>query len=59
MTAFPDLEVGMDGLDVSTEHAKYLWTLTGTNGGPDGTGNSVRLSGYEEWIIDDEGLIAE
>jgi hypothetical protein len=59
MTAFPDLEVRMDHLDVTADHIKYIWTLTGTNDGPDGTGNKVHISGFEEWIIDEDGLIAE
>ena len=33
-------------------------TFTGTNTGPGGTGKSVRVSGYEEWTMDDDGLIA-
>jgi hypothetical protein len=31
----------------------------GTNTGPGGTGNRVRISGFEEWRIGDDGLIAE
>jgi nuclear transport factor 2 (NTF2) superfamily protein len=54
MTAFPDLEVLMDGL----RGTEYHWTLVGTNTGPGGTGNSVRICGYEEWTIGDDGLIA-
>jgi len=38
---------------------KHHWTLTGTNTGPLGTGNTVRISGYEEWRMGDNGLIAE
>jgi hypothetical protein len=37
----------------------YRWTLAGTNSGPGGTGNRVRISGFEEWRIGDDGLIAE
>ena len=59
MTAFPDLEVRMDHLDVTADHIKFIWTLTGTNDGPDGTGNKVCISGFEQWIIDEDGLIAE
>jgi predicted ester cyclase len=32
--------------------------LTGTNTGPDGTGNRVQISGYELWKIAND-LIAE
>lgn len=58
MTAFPDLVVAMDSLSVDGSHAVYHWTLTGTNTGPGGTGKPVRISGYEEWTIGPDGLIA-
>jgi nuclear transport factor 2 (NTF2) superfamily protein len=54
MTAFPDMEVLMDEL----RGGEYHWTLVGTNTGPGGTGNRVRISGYEEWTVGDDGLIA-
>jgi hypothetical protein len=59
MTAFPDMIVEMDSLTIKTENVIYHWKLTGTNTGPGGTGNPVRISGYEEWTIGDDGLIAE
>ena len=59
MTSFSDLEVQMDRLDTTPDHVVYLWTLTGTNDGLDGTGNRVHISGYEEWIFDEDQLIAE
>jgi hypothetical protein len=59
MTAFPDMVVSMDGLSADGHRAIYRWTLTGTNTGPGGTGRAVRISGYEEWTIGSEGLIAE
>ena len=59
MTAFPDMQVLMDGLDVEGEKAVYRWTLVGTNTGPGGTGRGVRISGFEEWRIGPDGLIAE
>ncbi len=31
----------------------------GTNTGPGGTGNAVRFSGYEDWKIGADSLIAE
>ena len=37
----------------------YKWTLEGTNGGPSGTGKRVRISGFEEWRIGNDGLVAE
>ena len=58
MVAFPDIKVLMDDLAVQGESAEYHWTLVGTNTGPGGTGKSVRISGFEEWTIDDDGVIA-
>ncbi len=59
MTAFPDMVVRMDAISLDADRAVYRWTLTGTNTGPGGTGNAVRISGYEEWTIGANGLIAE
>jgi len=58
MTAFPDLVVQMEEVVVEGDGAIYRWTLTGTNTGPDGTGNAVHIRGYEEWTIGADGLIA-
>ena len=58
MTAFPDLHLDMDALVMKKEGAEYHWTLTGTNTGPGGTGNRVRISGFERWGIGADGLIA-
>ena len=58
MTSFPDLQVFLDDLVWQDDGATYHWTLTGTNDGPGGTGRSVKISGYEVWRIDSEGLIA-
>jgi len=59
MTAFPDLKVTMSDVSGDENHAIYRWTLDGTNTGPGGTGARVHISGYEEWRIGDDGLIAE
>ncbi len=59
MTAFPDMQVVMDNLLVQGDRAVYHWTLIGTNTGPGGTGQRVRISGFEEWKLGDDGLIAE
>ena len=59
MTTFPDMVVTMDKLVRDKEGTKFHWTLTGTNTGPGGTGKRVRISGYELWKIDNDGLIAE
>ena len=58
MTAFPDLYLDMDTLVMQEEGGEYHWTLTGTNAGPGGTGNRVRISGFERWRIGADGLIA-
>jgi len=59
MTAFPDLVVQMDKLTVQDSQVTYHWTLSGTHTGLGGTGNSVRVSGFEEWRFGPDGLIAE
>lgn len=59
MSAFPDLVVTMDKLSIQHPGATYHWTLTGTNTGPEGTGNSVRISGYEIWRFAPDSLITE
>jgi steroid delta-isomerase-like uncharacterized protein len=59
MTAFPDMVVEMDSVRREGASAVFRWTWTGTNSGPGGTGNAVRISGYEEWTLDAHGLIAE
>jgi predicted ester cyclase len=62
MRDFPDMIVTMDDLRIggrSSCDAAFHWTLIGTNAGPGGTGNPVRISGYELWKIDNNGLIAE
>ena len=59
LTAFPDLQVALDQLLVAGNSAFFVWTLTGTNTGPGGTGNFVRVSGIEVWEMGESGLIAE
>ena len=59
MTAFPDIVVKMDRLVVKGAKTEYHWTLTGTNTGPGGTGKFVKISGFEEWRLGPDGLIAE
>jgi predicted ester cyclase len=56
-TALPDMQVYLDNLVVGGDQIEYHWTFTGTNTGPGGTGNAVRVVGYEEWTIGDDGLI--
>jgi len=59
MEAFPDMVVTMDSVSQKGNQATFHWTWTGTNTGPGGTGRSVRISGYEEWTFDADGLILE
>jgi hypothetical protein len=59
MTTFPDMQVLFDDLRSEGEFAIYHWTLIGTNTGPGGTGHRVRISGFEQWTIGGDGLIAE
>jgi len=59
MTTFPDMVVTFDKLKSHGDQKEFHWTLTGTNTGPGGTGNKVRISGYELWKIDNDGLIAQ
>jgi uncharacterized protein (TIGR02246 family) len=58
MTALPDMQVLMDDLVIEDGGIEFHWTFTGTNTGPGGTGNRVRVTGFEEWTIGDDGLIA-
>lgn len=59
MEAFPDMVVALDSLVPGPPIVEFHWTLTGTNTGPGGTGKRVRISGYEEWTLDADGLVAE
>ena len=59
MDAFPDMLVRLDELRLRGDYVKFHWYWTGTNTGPRGTGNAVDLRGFEQWTLDDEGLILE
>lgn len=59
MTAFPDMVVKVDRMEPQGDHAVFHWIWTGTNSGPGGTGKSVRMTGYEVWTLDRDGLIAD
>ena len=59
MDAFQDMVVSMDSLITKSEKTRFYWTLTGTNNGTNGTGNKVNISGFEEWTLNDDGLIQE
>ena len=51
----PDLALTCDGVRAAGGHALYLWTFTGTHAG---SGNRVKVSGWEEWDFGPDGLIA-
>jgi SnoaL-like polyketide cyclase len=57
--AFPDIQVFMDDVVLNDDAVEYHWTFTGTNTGPGGTGKAVRITGFEEWTIGDDGLVVE
>jgi len=59
MTAFPDMVVRMVEVRREADYIEFHWHWTGTNTGPGGTGNAVDLRGYEQWTLDDNGLILE
>jgi hypothetical protein len=59
ITTFPDIQVFMDDVVFKDEVVELHWTFTGTNTGPGGTGKQVRISGFEEWTLGDDGLVAE
>ena len=59
MRDFPEMIVTFDKLEPRGEATAFHWTLIGTNTGPGGAGNRVRISGYELWKIDNKGLISE
>lgn len=59
MDAFPDMIVTMDSLVDQSIKTQFHWTLTGTNTGSGGTGNKVNISGFEEWIINEDERIQE
>jgi hypothetical protein len=56
MRDFPDMTVTVDKVEPRKDRIAFHWTLTGTYAG---TGNRVRIRGYELWKIDEAGLIAE
>jgi len=58
MSAFPDMELFLDALEIHSGQVTYHWTFVGTNNGPGGGGHTVRFSGYEEWTFAEDDLIA-
>jgi len=59
MTTLPDLKLYMDDVVQTQSGTIYQWTLEGTDCGPGGSGNRIQISGYEEWQLGADGLIAK
>ncbi len=59
MSAFPDMVVKLVELRRFGDQVQFHWHWTGTNTGPGGNGNAVDLRGYEQWTLDDGGLILQ
>jgi hypothetical protein len=51
----PDLTLRCDGVRSAGVHIVYLWTFTGTHAG---SGKPVAVTGWEEWQVGNDGLIA-
>ncbi len=51
----PDLSLMCDGVRVAGAHIVYLWTFTGTHSV---TKRSLRVTGWEEWDLDDDLKVA-
>ena len=51
----PDLALTCDTVRCAGGHAAYLWSFTGTFAA---TGNAMQISGWEEWTLAKDGLIA-
>ena len=59
MSAFPDMVVQLVELRRGNGDVQFHWRWTGTNTGPGGNGNAVDLRGYEQWKLDEDGLIVQ
>jgi uncharacterized protein (TIGR02246 family) len=59
MAAYPDMVVRLVELRQTNDVVEFHWHWTGTNTGPDGTGNAVDLRGFEEWTLAEDGLILQ
>ncbi|HEY9115101.1 MAG TPA: nuclear transport factor 2 family protein [Bacteroidales bacterium] len=57
MTDLPDMIVRYDSIVSKTDGTEFHWTLIATNTGPGGTGNKIKVSGYEFWQLDENGII--
>lgn len=52
---FPDLVVHLNDIRAAGSQAIFVWTLEGTHSG---TGNRVKVQGWEEWTLSDDCLVA-
>ena len=52
---FPDLVVHLDEIRTAGNNAIFVWTLEGRHSE---TGNSVKVGGWEEWILSDNILVS-
>lgn len=50
-----NMQVILDDLRIAGSHVAFIWTFTGQHAG---TGNPLDVKGWEEWDLDDDGLIA-
>lgn len=53
---FPDLVVHCDMPRRAGDHAVFTWTLEGHHAQ---TGNYVRVGGWEEWDLNEDGLVVQ
>lgn len=54
-TDVQDMRVILDDLRIAGDHVAFIWTFTGRHAG---TGNALDVKGWEEWDLDENGLIA-
>jgi len=52
--AVPDLHLICDGIHGAGNHVVYLWTFTGHDAT---TGNPLKISGWEEWDLDENMMV--
>ena len=59
MTAYPDMVVEVARLDPFGTSIDFTGTSPGRTPVSGGTGRKVRISGYEEWTLGADGLVAK
>lgn len=50
----PDLTLTCDSVRAAGDHVIFVWTFTGHDAG---TGNRLRIHGWEEWDMDGDGKV--